>query len=178
LDALNELRINLEKSIRQEWELKVLDFKQRMQVLTPNTKDESDFENLAKEMKLAINEMRSLPLKSKDRSLSGVRESGSTQETRVSSVKVAPPAPEAHALPALTWWSDARLRLTLFTCASYIIAVFLLAGAGFGELYISNSTFGGNIWIDYFVLLAWGFGAEASRASITDMVRSWGVGVN
>jgi len=178
LDALNKLRENLEENIRQEWETKVLDFQQRMQVLTPDAKDESDYKNLAKEMKQAINEMCNLPLKSKDRSLSGVRDGGGASETGVSGVHVAPPAPAAHAIPTLTWWSDARIRLTVFTWASYIIAVFLLAGAGFGELYISNSTFGANTWIDYFALMAWGFGAEASRASITDMVRSWGVGVN
>jgi hypothetical protein len=46
---------------------------------------------------------------------------------------------------------------------------------GFGELYIANPVFGANFWSDYSALMAWGFGAEASRASITDMVRGWGV---
>ncbi len=177
-DTLNKLRLNLEENICQEWEPKVLAFRQRMQALTPDAEDESDYETLAKEMKRAIDEMRNLPLKSKDRSLSGVRDGGGATETGVSGVEVAPPAPAAHAIPTLTWWSDARIRLTAFTWASYIIAVLLLAGTGFGELYIANSTFGANTWSDYFALMAWGFGSEASRASITDMVRGWGVGVN
>jgi len=53
--------------------------------------------------------------------------------------------------------------------------VLLLAGAGFGELYVTRATFGSNAWGDYFSLLAWGFGAEATRAAITDLVRGWGL---
>jgi hypothetical protein len=39
-------------------------------------------------------------------------------------------------------------------------------GSGFNQLYVENPTFGANPWKDYFALLAWGFGAEASRESI------------
>ena len=28
---------------------------------------------------------------------------------------------------------------------------------------------------DYFTLLIWGFGAEATRTAVTDMVRGWGL---
>ena len=48
-----------------------------------------------------------------------------------------------------------------------------LAGAGFAELYIANPTFGANAWGNYFALLAWGLGAEATRAAVAQMVRSW-----
>lgn len=71
--------------------------------------------------------------------------------------------------------SKARLRLRLFTWASYVIALAMLVGAGFGELYVTNETFGANAWDDYFALLAWGFGAEATRATIAEMVRGWGL---
>lgn len=34
---------------------------------------------------------------------------------------------------------------------------------------------GANAWGDYFALLVWGFGAEATRAAVTGMVRNWGL---
>ncbi len=68
---------------------------------------------------------------------------------------------------------DARIRLNLFTGFTFLVAVVLLAVTGFGELYYGNPAFGS--WEDYFALLAWGFGSEASRASITDMVKGWGL---
>jgi hypothetical protein len=71
--------------------------------------------------------------------------------------------------------TNARIRRRLFTWASYVIMVILLVGAGFRELYVANETFGANAWGDYFALLAWGFGAEASRAAIVEMARGWGL---
>ncbi|AFZ22034.1 hypothetical protein [Allocoleopsis franciscana] len=68
-----------------------------------------------------------------------------------------------------------RTRLRLFNWASYLVAVVFLAGAGFNQLYVSQPTFGANPWSDYFTLLAWGFGAEATRESVTKVVRDWGL---
>ena len=69
--------------------------------------------------------------------------------------------------------TKAGVRLKLFTGTSYAIAVIFLAGAGFSQLYIDNLTFGANPWKDYFALMAWGFGAEATRDAITKVVQSW-----
>jgi hypothetical protein len=69
----------------------------------------------------------------------------------------------------------ANLRLKSFIWTSYAVAVVLLAGAGFSELYVDNSTFGSNPWKDYFALMAWGFGAEATRDAIAKVVQSWGL---
>lgn len=66
-------------------------------------------------------------------------------------------------------------RLRWFTWLTYAIAVILLALAGFVELYATSPDFGTNGIADYFGLLAWGFGAEATRSAISDMVQSWGV---
>jgi hypothetical protein len=66
-------------------------------------------------------------------------------------------------------------RLRWFTWVTYAIAVILLALAGFVELYTTSLDFGANGVADYFGLLAWGFGAEATRSAISDMVQSWGV---
>ncbi len=62
------------------------------------------------------------------------------------------------------------LRCGLF---SYLIAIFLLGGAGFTQLYAVNNTFGVNGLTDYFALLAWGFGAEATRESVTKVLQEW-----
>lgn len=55
-----------------------------------------------------------------------------------------------------------------FNWLSYAIAVALLAGAGFRQLYANQPIFGANDWSDYFSLLAWGFVAEATRDAIED----------
>ncbi|MGC9522125.1 MAG: hypothetical protein ACP5HG_09635 [Anaerolineae bacterium] len=65
-------------------------------------------------------------------------------------------------------------RLRWFTWITYGVAVALLALAGFVELYVLKTDFGAQGVIDYFTLLAWGFGAEATRSAISDMIQSWG----
>lgn len=67
----------------------------------------------------------------------------------------------------------AARRLRWFTWLTYVIAVIFLALAGFVELYSTRPDFGANGIGDYFTLLAWGFGAEATRAAIADMVQGW-----
>ncbi|MBI4671511.1 MAG: hypothetical protein HY741_07575 [Chloroflexi bacterium] len=69
--------------------------------------------------------------------------------------------------------NDAARRLQIFTIAGYAIAVALLAGIGFNELYITKATFGAQPWTDYFSLLVWGFGAEATRQSLTSLLQNW-----
>lgn len=79
---------------------------------------------------------------------------------------------EAPASPA-TKVKQAIGRLQIFTWLTYLVAVGMLAAAGFNELYAGVATFGANGWGDYFALLAWGFGAEATRSSITDLLKTW-----
>lgn len=93
----------------------------------------------------------------------------------VATVPFMAPAPSAR---SLTWEEQgvkAGKQLRLFNWTSYAIALTFLAGAGFGQLYVDNPTFGANPWKDYFALLAWGFGAEASREAITKVVQGWGL---
>lgn len=66
-------------------------------------------------------------------------------------------------------------RLRWFTWVTYGVAVLLLALAGFVELYSTQPDFGAKGVTDYFTLLAWGFGAEATRSAVADMIQSWGV---
>ena len=67
----------------------------------------------------------------------------------------------------------AQWRLDLFRVASYLIAIILLSGIGFNELYVAKDTFGAAPWGDYFGLLAWGFGAEATRQAVTGVLKTW-----
>jgi hypothetical protein len=67
----------------------------------------------------------------------------------------------------------ARRRLLWFNWLSYALAVGLLAGSGFVQLYVTKPTFGANGFGDYFILMAWGFGAEVTRDSVTKVLRDW-----
>ena len=71
----------------------------------------------------------------------------------------------------------ASARLHLFSAVGYIAVLLLLGGVGFGELYVGRPTFGA--WGDYFALLAWGFGAEATRASVAQAAKGlWLPGIS
>ena len=83
------------------------------------------------------------------------------------------PSPVPEVISAQTSSKRAARNIYWFNWLSYAIAVGLLAGAGFGQLYANQSMFGANGWSDYFSLLAWGFGAEASRDAIAKVVRDW-----
>ena len=75
-------------------------------------------------------------------------------------------APTNIALHLNKGFQQANLNLKIFASVSYIVALILLIGAGFNEMYFKNETFGERPFGDYFSLLAWGFGAEASREAI------------
>ena len=64
-----------------------------------------------------------------------------------------------------------KQRLNLFAIAGYLTTIGFLAGTGFNQLYLENPTFGSRGLQDYFALLAWGFGAEATRSAITNVLR-------
>lgn len=48
-----------------------------------------------------------------------------------------------------------------------------LVGVGFSQLYSDQPTFGAHPWKGYFALLAWGFGAEATRDAVTKVIQGW-----
>ncbi|MEM8604795.1 MAG: hypothetical protein AAGF24_13295 [Cyanobacteria bacterium P01_H01_bin.121] len=69
------------------------------------------------------------------------------------------------------WWPNARRRLRIFYVVSYTTSIVILAGLGFSQLYLQNATFGAKPFEDYLGLLAWGFGSEAARSKVTQVVR-------
>lgn len=62
-------------------------------------------------------------------------------------------------------------RLQLFSFIGYLTTIAFLAGTGFNQLYLEQSTFGANGLRDYFAILAWGFGAEATCSVVTNALR-------
>ena len=62
-------------------------------------------------------------------------------------------------------------RLQIFSFAGYLTTIAFLAGTGFNQLYLQRPTFGADGLRDYFALLAWGFGAEATRSAVTNALR-------
>ena len=84
-------------------------------------------------------------------------------------------APTGITLDLKQGFSKANLNLKIFAWLSYAIALSLLVGAGFNEMYLKQETFGAKPFADYFSLLAWGFGAEASRDAIAKTVEGWGL---
>ncbi len=84
-------------------------------------------------------------------------------------------APTGIAFDLKQSFSQANLNLKIFAWLSYIVALILLVGAGFNEIYLKQETFGERPFADYFSLLAWGFGAEASRDAIAKTVEGWGL---
>lgn len=161
LDRLNEQRTQLPPDKEESWRLEVQDFEQRLNTLDPSDKD--GYETLQREIQDAIAQLQPLIPQQRIRGLA------------IETPKPIPPAPPTRLSIMENRATRAKIRLQLFGITSYAIAVTLLAGAGFIELYINQPTFGANLWIDYFTLLAWGFGAEATRASITKVVQNWGL---
>lgn len=88
------------------------------------------------------------------------------------------PVPEAHLEWLPLYPGDAKSRLRWFEIATYAAALILLGGTGFNEVYLKKLTFGAELWSDYFALLVWGFGAEATRDSVTSTLRGWGTPVD
>jgi hypothetical protein len=172
LDQLNELCARLPTDSVATLQ-KVQTYRQQLDNLAPDDKDA--FQTLYGEVEATTIEMNAQAAQVKGAESYATKGLG----TLLVRLLAPPPAvrtlPPEHAATGRRWLLDARGRLRLFTLASYLIAVALLAGAGFVELYVARPTFGANPWSDYFALLAWGFGAEASRAAITDLVRGWGL---
>lgn len=169
LDELNGLRNQLPADQAEQWRLKAQTFQRRLEDLKPG--DETACQTLQGEVEAVIAELDQLISQRGEPEMipKGVRDLGAVV------LRLLAPAPSARPLTVEEQVTGAQARLRLFTWASYTITVALLAGAGFGELYVANASFGANAWGDYFALLAWGFGAEATRAAVAQMVRNWGL---
>ena len=63
----------------------------------------------------------------------------------------------------------------LFQWACFLLAALFLVGVGFQELYLKNADFGQSPFTDGFTMFLWGFGAEATRSSVTSTLQGWDI---
>jgi hypothetical protein len=165
LQQLNALRNHLPTDQNNTWRLKAQAFERRLNALPPS--DQQAYEALHAEVGQALTALTELVshVTTSEIPSAGARGLGTM------ALRMLPSPPSVR--PLEEQLSAAHSRLWLFTWVSYGVAVALLAGAGFVELYIARPTFGANSWGDYFALLAWGFGAEATRTAVMEVVRDW-----
>ena len=162
IKQLNGLTDQLLPKQKVLWQPKVKSWEQQIESLQPA--DSAESSRLQTEVDGAIAELTQLIVEQSP--TAAVSKGAAT-------VPFMAPAPAAR---SLTWEEQgvkAGKQLRLFTWTSYAIALLFLTGTGFNQVYVDNPTFGANPWKDYFTLLAWGFGAEATRDSITKMLQGW-----
>ena len=83
-----------------------------------------------------------------------------------------PPIPTVKRFSEQTQTSNSKpQQLQWFRWVSRGVAIALLSWVGMNELYGRKPTFGAAPMSDYFILLAWGFGAEATRESVVKAVQ-------
>ncbi len=148
----------------KKWHPKLEDWKQHFAGLTTN----DDLSNLLTELKNAALEI--------NEAIPRGRGNAADQDLPVVTDKlIVEDAPTSIVLDLNQGVQKANWNLKVFAWLSYVLALILLVGTGFNEMYLKNETFGENPFGDYFSLLAWGFGAEASREAIAKAVEGWGL---
>ncbi len=167
MKLMNEVAANLSAEQIGGWQVTRQTWERRFNLLLP--KDMEQYQQLQTEAEEAITRMTELV--SQTPSAEGV----SKGLSKLAVPRLIAGAPSAQPLSWQEEVSTAGQRLNQFKVASYAIAIIFLAGTGFNQLYMDNPTFGANPWKDYFALLAWGFGAEATRDAVTKMVQGWGL---
>ncbi len=175
---INRLRAapNIEKAVLDDYESKLAGYAFQLPNLLPisDAGYATKYDALVIDVEADIESI--LALLAKEENARGSAPKGSPS-------MLASPAPQAMAttIPPLDEPIDqqdadkAGDRLRYFQWAGYAVALILLGLAGYNELYVTKATFGANPWADYATLFAWGFGAEATRAAVTDVVRSWDI---
>jgi len=176
VDRLAALGVHLPEADVQEWQPRIAALQARVAELAPD--DPEAYLTLEGEVDAALEEVKSLvPSSQGDEALP--RGAGDTAFgipkglPQMGNWLSGPPTIYVQSLPEKV--AGARNRLHWFTWLTYAFAVVFLALAGFVELYGGRLDFGANGITDYFTLLVWGFSAEATRASVAEMVQGWGI---
>ena len=172
LDKLRDLASFTEGEEGYQWEDKADEFEQTLNTLLPSNQNE--ITSLQVDIKTTITDVQKV-ISKQPTSLIPKDVDGSIQSQ--SELVLQPTATINNRSPynllsqITSLWRTAKGRLRLFYLSSYLISFTVLAGSGFNELYLSKPTFGANGWGDYLALLAWGFGAEATRNMATQVVK-------
>ncbi|HOT93027.1 MAG TPA: hypothetical protein PLJ78_14955 [Anaerolineae bacterium] len=174
LAQLAGLTTKLPAAQAQSWSNTVQELQTRMASLTPT--DSAAYLTLESDIDAALQQVESL-MPAPESTFRGIADTSysapvSKGATPPENWLSGPPGIHVQALSEEKTIKAGK-RLQWFTWLTYAVAVVFLALAGFVELYGARPDFGVNGIGDYFTLLAWGFGAEATRASIADMVQGW-----
>jgi hypothetical protein len=176
VDLLASLGVHLPETDAQVWQPKIAALQARVAELAPDDPDtylaaEGEVDAALEQVKLLV------PSVHDDEALlqgAGATAFGMpTSLPQMESWLSAPPTIYVQSLQEKV--AGARNRMRWFTWLTYAFAVVFLALAGFVELYGGRLDFGANGITDYFTLLVWGFSAEATRASVAEMVQGWGI---
>src|SRR5690606_5464685 len=81
------------------------------------------------------------------------------------------PAVERAADEARRLFAQPDGRLMIYMIISYVLLAAVLVATGYVQLYQNQATFGAGGIADYIALFAFGFGSEAARATVTDVLR-------
>ncbi len=180
LVALGHLRTKLPPPQEQPWIAREADLRSRLESMRPDERAASDLiaeiDRALLELSTEVRQAVEIGAAPEPLELPGSLGRTALEGEELPSVE---PVPESH-LGSL--FNDtpagASSRLRWFLYVTYAVALVLLAGTGFNEAYVKKLTFGADLWADYFALLIWGFGAEATRDSVTTTLRGWGTPID
>ncbi|MBD2033835.1 hypothetical protein H6F76_02010 [Leptolyngbya sp. FACHB-321] len=164
LDELNQMRRNLVPDHDRVWGQAVLQLEQQLSQLSPDAVE-------------AVKEWQASVSSARQRLFEELQQGEAAPASRDSvsiNTQYLKPVPAVQPFSSENEVRTSRRRLRGANTLSYGIIVGLLAIAGFNQLYLSNPVFGASIG-DYFLLLAWGFGAEATSESIAKVMQRWGL---
>jgi hypothetical protein len=173
VDGIGQMSNQLPADERPPWQQKAIDWQQQLDELAPE--DETTWTTLHTAVRAGQRELAEAIAAAQNRegALESMPDAGVKGILALAALLPLPAA--AISLDDDQAIAHADWRLRLFSWISYGLVILLLAGAGFSELYLGKATFGANGWGDYLSLLAWGFGAEASRTAVVEMVKGWGL---
>ena len=170
LEKMSSVIDEVDQSEQGDWPDKVAQWAAQLNGMKPD--DEATYKTMSETVEAAMKEVQKAAAQTPGATAKGSFSFGAVTD----GTGIIPGAPSTRDQQAEKKNAmDAEARLRWFRIATYAIAVILMAAAGFNELYLSKPIFGANAWSDYFSLLAWGFGAEATRSSVTELMKTWGI---
>lgn len=149
--------------LAKEWQPRFIQWQEQFVNLTPD----GDLGSFLAELTQGVSEL--------DEAIPRGRGNSTAKDLSLSDEPIIQEAPIGIDRDLATNLLKANFNLKIFAWVSYAIALMLLVGAGFNEMYLKQDTFGERPFGDYFALIAWGFGAEASRDAIGKTLEGWGL---
>ncbi|MEO1592899.1 MAG: hypothetical protein AAFU71_16630 [Cyanobacteria bacterium J06632_22] len=167
LDQLGDAVRQLPAERKPEWQGKRRLLQLRLQAMQPSA-EPAFAEELASWQQAVTMDVQSVVAEQVPQTMNVPRGSHTMQGAQDESpVEPVPGVADSMTAPV----QQSQRRLNWFNWGGRIVAVTLLSWAGLVELYEGNPTFGASPLGDYFVLIAWGFGAEVTRESVVKAIQ-------